>query len=65
MNVGAFICLGLIGFQLCAQIGIALHACFGKARPPDSSCCPPVSTTARRDFLDRKAEIERDARHRF
>lgn len=62
MSSGALICLGLIGLQLGAPIGCALHACLRKPTPPR---CPPVSTHARRNYLDRKAEVERDARHRF
>lgn len=62
MSAGALICLGLIAVQLGAQIGVVLQACW---RHPRALSFPPVSSHARRSFLDRKAEVERDARHRF
>ncbi|MDF4024113.1 hypothetical protein P3W24_03895 [Luteibacter sp. PPL201] len=62
MTAGALICLGLIGLLLGAQIGCVLQACF---RKPKGSCCPAMFTHARRDYLDRKAEVERDARRRL
>jgi hypothetical protein len=65
MTTGNLICLGLIGLQLGAQIGSALCECFRKPRAPDAPRCPPISTHARRDYLDRKSEIERDARRRL
>lgn len=62
MTAGALICLGLVGLQLGAQMGMALHVCLRKLPSPR---CPPVSTNVRRDYLDRKADIERDARRRL
>lgn len=65
MSLGAFICLSLIGLQLGAQIGCVLHECCRKPQAPDAPPFTPASTNARRDYLDRKAEIERDARRRL
>ena len=59
MTLGAGICLGLVGLLLGGQIVavVQLSRSARRGRRP-----LPVS---HRSFLDRKAEIERDARKRF
>ena len=59
MTLGAGICLGLVGLLLGGQIFAVVQLSRSARR---SLCSPPVN---HRLFLDRKAEIECDARKRF
>lgn len=59
MSIGAAICLVLIIAQLTVQTIVAVRAV------RQSHAHPEPTTTSRRDYLDRKAEVERDARKRL
>lgn len=59
MDVGGILCLGI----LAAQLGMQIREVFSASRTPPTQADP--ATTARRAFLDRKADIERDARRRM
>ncbi|MGE7136200.1 hypothetical protein ACQKIE_01050 [Luteibacter sp. NPDC031894] len=59
MSIGSFICLSLVVLQLAAQIRAVFYEGRRRTKPPDAPVDP------RRAYLDRRSEIERDARRRL
>lgn len=59
MTAGNLICLTLVGAQLLGQVLAAVGEF--RSRQPKPPICPPIDRT----YLDRKADIERDARRRL